>query len=470
MKIYILKLKKYVKALYRFILVILCLLFILVRLVEKKVSHQVGSLNRQTLEENHNYIRSPAEKINETFCTTWNQRLISSGRHAKTTRVVVFEPVPNAGFANQLRGIVSSLFVAALTERAFFINWNTDKFALEKFLLPNCLDWRITENSILKRSTEIDHLVISGSRKGKGHPRVSHLLQTRDMNKLYAKKILTISSNDLFFDNFFHSAHYCRKIRGKMHFEHPDAVFPVIFNFLFTPTAELQAVISKTMYEIDEPKIGIQMRLGGSESDKNFHDPASKKMAIRESNRRSFQKCVEHILGSNRFGILAQPSLFVTSDSSDFRNYFSNNRFKLVSNEGPVEHTSSSKVTHNGLMKVFADFIVLSKCEFVILSPGTFGWSAALAGRSKIYHVSDNNDGIPCKKVVCGHNSRYCSFSWSGLGVISSRNELRTHLEISQTWDPYLAEANSEAQDIIDSKILLKKKRNTCSWNLGKFS
>ena len=157
--------------------------------------------------------------------------------------------------------------------------------------------------------------------------------------------------------------------------------------------------------------------------------------------------------------IRAKPSLFVTSDSSNFRDYFSYNRFELISNEGPVEHTSSSIVSHSGLLKVFADFIVLSKCEFVILSPETFGLSAALAGRSEIYHVSDNNDGNACKKVVCSHNSRYCSFSWSGTGVVTSRNEHRTHLEISQSWDPYLAEANSKGKNIIGSKILLNKKK-----------
>jgi len=397
-------------------------------------------------------------KKNEPFCVTWGKRLRRSENFGKE-RIVVFEPLPNTGFVNQLRGIVSSLFYAALTERDFFINWNerSNKFNLDNYLVPNCLDWRLTDSSIFTEGMETDRLTISGSKRGIGHPKLSLLLQTKDMNKVHSKDVVIISSNDLFFDNFFHNVHYCQKIKTHMHFNHPDEVFRVVFNYLFRPSEELQTIIDNTLDRL-EPKIGIQMRLGGSINDKNFNDPSSKKMAIPNSSRGKFQECLEHILRSARYRLQTPSRIFVTSDSSDFRKYFSHTRFKLISIEGPVEHTGTSRVTHRGMLKVFADFIVLSRCEVVVVSPGTFGSGAALAGGSSVYYyVNNSEDTTFCTEVVCHQDSRYCAFGWSGMGVVTSKKGFRTHLESSQIWEPYFAMADSKGETLSNSKILLKK-------------
>ncbi|CAL6334111.1 unnamed protein product [Bathycoccus prasinos] len=212
-----------------------------------------------------------------------------------------------------------------------------------------------------------------------------------------------------------------------MHFNHPDEVFEVFFNYLFRPLEELQTIVDNTLDRL-KPKIGIQMRLGGSISDRNFKDPASKKMAIPNSNRGMFQGCLEHILGIDRYRHRTPSRIFVTSDSSDFRKYFSRTRYELISIEGPVEHTGTSRVTHKGLLKVFADFIVLS-----------------------------SEDATHCTEVVCHQDSRYCAFGWSGMGVVTSKKEFRTHLQSSQIWEPYSAMADSEGKTLGNSKILLKK-------------
>ena len=417
--------------------------------LERPSSHESSSLRN-------------ARKKNEPFCITWGKRFGRTEYAEYVRQVVVFEPVSNTGFVNQLRGIVSSLFYAVLTERDFFINWSehNSKFNLESYLEPSCLDWRLTNSSIFNEGMEtdqLDRLTISGSRRGMGHPKVSLLLQTKDMNEVYSRDVVVISSNDLFFDNFFHNKQYCQKIKTNMHFNHPDEVFKVVFNYLFRPSEELQAIVDNTLYKL-EPKIGIQMRLGGSINDRNFKDPASKKMAIPNSNRGMFQGCLEHILGIDRYRHRTPSRIFVTSDSSDFRKYFSRTRYKLISIEGPVEHTGTSRVTHKGLLKVFADFIVLSRCEVIVVSPGTFGSGAALAGGSSVfYHVNNSEDATHCTEVVCHQDSRYCAFGWSGMGVVTSKKEFRTHLQSSQIWEPYIAMANSEGKTLGNSKILLKK-------------
>ena len=152
--------------------------------------------------------------------------------------------------------------------------------------------------------------------------------------------------------------------------------------------------------------------------------------------------------------------VFVTSDSSKLDNYFQSRNLEIFTNDGPVEHTALSNTTHNGMLKVFADFIILSGCEYIITSPGTFGVSAALAGGAKrFYRVS--NDASTCSRVQCGMKSMYCSFSWSGIGI-TWENDVRSHLSPSQLWEPYIA-ASQSGSKYRNKKIMLSKLKDNCS-------
>jgi len=376
------------------------------------------------------------------FCDVWNRRFHEQPLSEALRGRVVFEPLVAAGFANQLRGIISAFFYAVLTYREFFIHWSegNQKFRLEEYLAPNCLDWRldrhVTYDPRFMVEEDLRYLKISGSKKGRGHPEIAYTFQSQNLREVHPERTIVISSNDLFYDNFYHNPHYCKRIRD-MGFMHPDDIFHVIFEYLLKPTSVLQLKVNDTMKNFST-SLGIQMRLGGSQSETNFHDLAAKKMSVPSSSRYRFESCALQVV-SQLQKKLERHSIFVTSDSTDFHKSFHSSKFVLTSNTGPIEHTGMGRLTHDGLLRVFADFIVLSRCDFIISSPGTFGSSAALAGGKKsFFRVSNYADSYNCSKVYCGLQSSYCSFSWTGFGVIRRNEKDRSYYDSSQPWDPYV--------------------------------
>lgn len=273
----------------------------------------------------------------------------------------------HGGLTDRLKGILSTYYLAKKFKKPFYINW-ISPFQLEKYLMPNCYDWRVSPEDINydKRS--------------------SYPLVFSEYPPKYYKRRNILSY--LIFMKWLHGKNRDKHVYTNFYF--PRKQFPILYNELFKLTPLLSSQIDRHLVKLGNHYWSFSFRfhcLLGDFNDIIDCPPLEPKDAEELINK-----------NINEFVSLAKMlpegyKCFITSDSQTFLK-----RIKLIDPriyivQGHISHIDLDKGTENDWSKLFIDQNLIMRSEKVFLlktgnmyKSGFAKFAALIGGKEFIYH------------------------------------------------------------------------------------
>ncbi|CAF3389202.1 unnamed protein product [Rotaria socialis] len=302
------------------------------------------------------------------------------------------------GFSDRLRGIVSVFILARLLNRRFMIDMNYP-CPVTQALLPSLVDWIYVPH---KQSTNHSRLTIKEVPAWpiKTEISMAHIITYHDFLTIWSTyEEIWISTNGDFVASAFRNpfaSNASRILLGRFPLVEAtmETLFPLVFDFLFKPTASVQNRVEQILIESHRRHlICLHIRMG-----KNPSNPSDRAFPVRVHTAEDMLKFVDTYSANNN----SKPLVFVTSDSSEavgtVLRHFPKSSMTVV---GPILHVDKANgqasVISNGFMKVITDFYLLGECQTSILSRSGF---SVLANRRRkipnenLYFYDENSRTI----------------------------------------------------------------------------
>jgi hypothetical protein len=288
------------------------------------------------------------------------------------------------GFADRLKGLLTSALLAILTDRVFLTEWVSPSGISEYFEAPR-IAWNRLE---ILAGAPSDAFVVDAI-DNDNHAAFDRYLSARqDSGELFdGKAVARVHANILGIGDLLAKKELLQRTRfGRLMRRHLDRapraavardLASVLFNYLLGYRPRRRAIaIWRDFHERrrNGPVIGVHFRSGG---DGAWWDPVvddvGRAPAMREA--------IAHV-AEQHFGGHAQ--VLVASDSLAFRQRLCD----LVAPHWPV-HSYAGEIRHfersaeealAGGDFAVAEFMCLSRCDYVIHGRGGFGSTAALVG------------------------------------------------------------------------------------------
>ncbi|KAL9657214.1 hypothetical protein ABK040_011436 [Willaertia magna] len=332
------------------------------------------------------------------------------------------------GLGDRLLGIVTSLYIALLTDRVLLIDF-PNPAELSQILQPNLIKWNFTDpqfkaliNAFPSQYThnEIDIQENEGKRR---------FFQEHDFLYSYQfRKVEIVKFNQRMYYYMHLNPKYNEKRRllglDRMH---PFHIFGCFFHFLFKPHSDLiammdnlfvenQLVFSENTVSQQQPLveskqlktltafplnlnsqlppphmrtvlIGIQIRTGG-----NWNDP----LRIKEEDVQIFWNCAQHLMKKyEKEGFKVK--YFLTTDNTIVKKEAIKlfGKKKLITMNTPIVHIERSSYNENNNLESFkstvVEYLILSLCDELIITRSNFGETASMIGfKSRIKLPQDN--------------------------------------------------------------------------------
>ena len=303
------------------------------------------------------------------------------------------------GYGNRLFGLISLLYLAVLTDRAFLINWQRPK-PLETYLQPRNIQWNFDIGYKEKLNTSFFWWSSGGKRNKPGtkwfvlseRDKLVDWFERIDFSRAFDKPAVVITSIWNTMDLIERNRLLRQRVRQL-------GIVPLLrgntgywgmgcgFEYLFKKTGLLERKLehSRNALQLGQEHfvIGLHIRTG----DRSSFDA---EQFDKETNR--YLKCF--LANAERVGQYYQNAQLISSNISWF---LATDNIKLkafVMKHMKKYHTLPLKPRHiarearrhgtlndDGLLDVFADHFMLSTCNFLLLSArSTFGSSAAGVG------------------------------------------------------------------------------------------
>jgi len=260
------------------------------------------------------------------------------------------------GLADRLRGIVSLFKIAHGLGVEFKINF-TSPAELTNFLIPNMYDWRISPNDIIYDTRESIIYTFLDDRLGTNiEPKLQDLL------KKYNQIHITT--------NLFTG----------------DYEYGNLFNFLFTPTPELNTLVEYNLSQLEYDFISVSFRFLALLGD--FNETATFSQPLPENEQKALKnKCIER-LKEIRMENMDCKKILVTSDSITFLNEVKQFDFVHII-PGKIEHTDNKlNSSKEALMKTFTDYFCLvnAKKNYLVVEGAMY--TSGFAYRASLHRSS----------------------------------------------------------------------------------
>jgi len=270
---------------------------------------------------------------------------------AKNTRKMIVYmadgKMHHGGLADRLRGIIT-LYQYCIEHQYDFRIYFKFPFALEDYLLPNVVDWRIRKEELSFNSKDSCALYMdvrgdSGEREVKFQRKIAEKFLSQPYKQLHV---------------------YTR-------FDYEEKRFGTLFNQLFKPIPLLQQEIDQIRKEIGDNYISVSARFLELLGD--FKEPSGKFVQLSEEEREKLiLKCIEQIrrLKEQCPGI---EKIVVTADSSRFLKRVEELSYCYVI-PGNIAHIETkAKDTEEEFqihLKTFVDFFVIAHAKASYLLVG----------------------------------------------------------------------------------------------------
>ncbi len=247
---------------------------------------------------------------------------------------------PHGGLADRLRGIVSTYYIAKQLGYDFRVNF-VHPFPLIDYLVPNKVDWRISQEELCYNSEDAEPMFC-----GSQATHVETWFQKTWIRKrcLKAHKQLHVYTN----------AHVLTNKK-----------YSLIFSELFKPSERLENALTYYRKQLEsENYITISLRFIGLlgdfyEKDERYITPEEQEVLM--------QRCVEKIQQIHQKYAPTQKVL-LTSDSTRFLHYASERLAFIYYIPGEVVHIDYQDATSDDTnMKLFVDMFMISRSERAFL-------------------------------------------------------------------------------------------------------
>jgi hypothetical protein len=293
-------------------------------------------------------------------------------------KVIVYDSTQGGGLGNVINGLISSLLVSVLTERALLTSQNQGSMVFDFFLSRS---WENYEHLIKSLSSFDDSNYCFFKEES------VKKFETEDLNSIFGKQSFRWTTNCPLFHWIARNPKYTEKIKklGMVpenatvkEYGYYVAVFlsKCLLHKLREP---YNTLIEKKIREDFSQSfvVGLQIRTGYLDNgDQRF---------LSSQQIEAIWNCSETLSKGN------DTKFFVASDNPDVINY-ANSKFKdkLIKVEGPLEHVRGHKVG-DGLARAVVEMKLLGYCdEIIITSASTFGSSAVLlAGKVPLWINTD---------------------------------------------------------------------------------
>ncbi len=288
------------------------------------------------------------------------------------------------GFADRIKGMLSSALLAILTERVFFAEWKTPT-QVSDYLLPSAIQWLPTE-LLADRSA---YLTIDAIDNDKYRSFMSALISNDTIDFSFENfQYVRIHSNILNFHDLLSRPQFLsRTLFGRALLARIGDVglqrtitdlMVLLFSHLFKYTPSHVARPLWLDYErrraLGVPCIGVHFRTGG---DGKWWDPQLDHI---ESLPRVVSKV--HSIADQCFSNSAQ--IIVTSDSQLARDILLDKLSKIYSCHsytGNIAHYErSNSLARDDFDFLLFEFMCLSRCDYVIHGAGEYALTAARIG------------------------------------------------------------------------------------------
>ncbi len=247
----------------------------------------------------------------------------------------------HGGMADRLRGIVSTYYVCKHLDydfRIFFVH----PFPLLDYLVPNTVDWRVSEAELCFNSDDAEPM-FCGSQATHVEPKFQELWLRKRCRK--ACKQLHVYTN----------AHILR---------HGDS-FRQCFNELFSPSAALQAALDKQEELLGNDYYVVTLRFQQLLGD--FIEEPQFLVLSSEDAQNLIDRCVNQV--DRLYRRMPEKKRFlVTSDSERFLQYVSKRLDFVYVVSGPLAHMDwSENIPFETNLKSFLDFYMISRAKKAFL-------------------------------------------------------------------------------------------------------
>ncbi len=256
--------------------------------------------------------------------------------------------VRHGGLGDRLRGIVSLFALCREKGYQFRIFFNSP-FTLEKYLLPNQYDWRISPEE-MSYNSEWSLPVYNDTRK-----------EYDDREKRWQRRVLgTQIAPDY------------RQIHSYNTFYFAEDNFRELFNTLFRPAPCVEEAVAKVKENMEGSYISISTRflmlLGDFKEPKNIW-----KVLDEEEGENLMRLCLDKIKEIQNLPENRGKMTLITSDSTRFLNFVANEPYIYVI-PGNISHIDTKKAEEEDQLKTFVDFFTIKDAErsYLVVGPDMY--------------------------------------------------------------------------------------------------
>ena len=297
------------------------------------------------------------------------------------------------GFADRLKGMLSTALIAVLTDRIFLVDWRTPMPISDHFDAPN-LNWNTID--IVENGAPVYIVDAIDPDSYAKYSRYIH--DNQDARKLFdGAPIARVHTNMLAIDDLLKMHELLRQTAvgqtlGRISSECPadiarDGIVSVMFNYLMSYRPQRRAVEMWRDFQrrrANGPMIGVQFRSGGHGA--WWGDGDMDDIGNAEAVRDGVVKIAESRFSGN-------VQVLIASDSAKFRSRLTElltGIYQVCVYDGDIYHLErSSGDPVAGVDFAMFEFMCLSHCDYIIHGVGEFGLTAARVGLKTHSHYSD---------------------------------------------------------------------------------
>lgn len=335
-------------------------------------------------------------------------RILLQDRSLKNKRLIYKCKSMCGGLRDRLRGIITSHFLALLSDRHFLIDM-TFPCDINMFLEPHLYDWRLQAHRIPSNRSKRVVIAID-----KNHELLVLLRDTFFIELWSEYDDIELFTNLDFLtptlmNPWLKRTELINELSKLMTAEEANinTLFPLLFEILFKPRAQVLTIIDPLLQRIDKDHktfLCIHLRIGKNPTNPNDEDFGDRQTIV--DDMLSF---IDHSISEPKQDQL----VMVMSDSqkavTQVLQHFANYSFTAT---GPILHIDrpTSSVNHcDGLLKTIIDFYLLGKCHISLITDSGFSGLANRRRESaykRLYSYSSAE-----KRVICCGNI-FLSSKW----------------------------------------------------------
>ncbi|XP_050412986.2 uncharacterized protein LOC126827557 [Patella vulgata] len=314
---------------------------------------------------------------------------------------------PCGGLFDQLKGVMTGYLISQLTDRVFLIEMTSTSCKLSSYLSPNKVAWNNTiPKNVLTKLTKSRKYFVDSVTFYKG-------VATYDFQELFKEDVIYFRANLDYIDNLKLNVNYKSKLKW-MENRTRDKIYQNIFHDLFKISDKIQLILDDFL-ERAKPRaaknsslVCAHIRTGRNPTiprdSKVISTTEDVKNGLRflhqkvcEISKNRSQSCLnETSTGSNFY---KHVKVFVSSDSYDVletvRQEF---KMEIVENKGVIVHVELGRQHKNiceGFEKLVSDFLILTKCDVLLLSKsGLSRMASYIRGGSNGLYCNIKNKGV----------------------------------------------------------------------------